>query len=75
MPLISVEFIEGVFIPAQPPGMIRRLTDTAVPIEGANARPVVRFIAREARGGKEGISGEPLAATGLMCLVSGAPKR
>ena len=46
MPLIQLKFMEQVFTPTRKKEIVRKLTDTVVPFEGENIRPVTKRLER-----------------------------
>ena len=74
MPLINVKLIEGVLTPKQKQELIRRLTDTMVPIEGENTRSVTCVILEEVKSGDWGVGGNSFTTNDVKALIAGASK-
>lgn len=73
MPLIQVKLIEDVFTDAQKRGIVEKLTDTMVEIEGENMRSVTWVVIEEVKSGQWGIGGNPLTTGDVKALAAGAP--
>jgi 4-oxalocrotonate tautomerase len=73
MPLINVKVIENVFTPEQKRGIVERLTDAMVSIEGENMRSVTWVIAEDVASGDWGIAGNPLTTEDVQALAAGRP--
>jgi len=73
VPLIQVKLIEDVFTDAQKRGIVEKLTDTMVEIEGENMRSVTWVVIEEVKSGQWGIGGNPLTTGDVKALAAGAP--
>ena len=71
MPIINVKLIEDVFTPDQKRGIIERLTDAMVSIEGENMQPVTWVVVEEVVSGDMGVGGKPLSAEDVKALSAG----
>lgn len=72
MPLIDIQLIKGVFTPDQKKTMIQKVTDAMVSIEGEALRPVTWVRVQEIESGEWAIGGNPLTATDVKTMASGA---
>jgi 4-oxalocrotonate tautomerase len=70
MPLIQVKVIEGVFSDTQKQGMIRKLTDAMVSIEGEPLREVTWVVVEEVKSGSWGIGGKGLTTADVKAMAS-----
>jgi 4-oxalocrotonate tautomerase len=70
MPLIQVKVIEGVFSDTQKQGMIRKLTDAMVSIEGESMREVTWVVVEEVKSGSWGIGGRGLTTADVKAMAS-----
>jgi 4-oxalocrotonate tautomerase len=71
MPFINVKLIEGVFDADQKRGIIERLTDTMVGIEGEYMRQVTWVVIEEVQSGDWGIGGNALTTEDVKALAAG----
>ena len=70
MPLIQVKLIEGIFSDTQKQGMIRKLTDAMVSIEGEPLREVTWVVVEEVKSGSWGIGGRGLTTADVKAMAS-----
>ncbi|GJD99933.1 tautomerase family protein [Methylobacterium isbiliense] len=70
MPLVDIQLIEGVFTEAQKKGMIEKVTDAMVEIEGEAMRGVTWVRVQEFRSGAWGIGGKGLTTEDVRALTS-----
>jgi 4-oxalocrotonate tautomerase len=71
MPLVQVKLIEGVFSDARKQGMIRKLTDAMVSIEGEAMREVTWVVVEEVKSGCWGIGGKGLTTADIKAMAGG----
>ncbi|WP_407520770.1 tautomerase family protein [Methylobacterium oryzisoli] len=70
MPLVDIQLIEGVFTDAQKKGMIEKVTDAMVEIEGEAMRGVTWVRVQEFSSGAWGIGGKGLTTEDVKALRS-----
>ena len=70
MPLVQVKVIEGVFSDTQKQGMIKKLTDAMVSIEGEPLREVTWVVVEDVKSGSWGIGGKALTAADVKAMAS-----
>ena len=71
MPFINIKLIEGVLTDAQKQEMIKKITDTAVEIEGENLRSVTWCVIEEVKSGDWGIGGKGLTTADVKAPAAG----
>ena len=71
MPLIQVKLIEGVFTETQKQGMIKKLTDAMVSIEGEAMHKVTWVVVEEVKSGSWGIGGNALTTADVKAMAGG----
>ncbi len=62
MPMIDIQFIEGVFNKSEKEAMIRKVTDAMVEIEGEAMRGSTWVRLHEVASGEWGIGGQPITS-------------
>jgi 4-oxalocrotonate tautomerase len=71
MPLVTVNFVEGVFSSEQKRKLIEQLTETMVSVEGENLRPYTWVKLEEVKSGDWGIGGQPLTPEAVKKIAAG----
>lgn len=64
--------IEGVFNDEQKRGIIQKVTDTMVSIEGENMRPVTWVVLEEVKSGDWGIGGKGITTEDVIAMAKGS---
>lgn len=72
MPLVDIQLIRGVFTPAQKAGMIEKVTDAIVGVEGEAMRAVTWVRVKEFESGEWAIGGKPLSTADVRALAAGS---
>lgn len=60
MPLVTISVVENVFSDEQKREMIKKVTDTLVPIDGESMRAITGVLIEEVREGHWGIGGQEI---------------
>lgn len=68
MPLVDIQFIEGVFDTREKEAMIRKVTDAIVEIEGEALRGTTWVRLHELASGEWGIGGKPVTTEALNAI-------
>jgi 4-oxalocrotonate tautomerase len=68
MPLVNIEVIENVFTPEQKKGMIEKVTDVMISIEGEVLRPYTLVKIDEVKDGNWSYGGEIVTASDVRRL-------
>ena len=68
MVLINVKVLAGVFSEQEKQGIVSRLTDAMVAIEGESLRAVTWVVIEEVRSGDWAIGGQPLTTENVRAL-------
>jgi 4-oxalocrotonate tautomerase len=71
MPLVTVNFVEGVFSSEQKRKLIEQLTETMVAVEGENLRPYTWVKLEEVKSGDWGIGGQALTPEIVKKIAAG----
>jgi 4-oxalocrotonate tautomerase len=72
MPFVNIKIIEGVFNDEQKRGIIQKVTDTMVSIEGENMRPVTWVVLEEVKSGDWGIGGKGITTKDVIAMAKGS---
>ena len=71
MPLVTIDVIKDVFTPDQKAGLIDKVTEAMVAVEGENMRPYTWVRIQEVQQGDWAIGGQMLNAAAVHAIAAG----